>query len=66
MTRSLIEEKTETLIKQLFPEECKKNKDFRGIVMSPEKNNILEFNQCMKSNKMPYIIYADIALLIKN
>ena len=31
--------------------------------MPPEKNNILEFNQ---SNKMPYIIYADIALLIKN
>ena len=34
--------------------------------MPPEKNNILEFNQCMKSNKMPYIIYADIVLLIKN
>ena len=34
--------------------------------MPPEKNNILEFNQCMKPNKMPYIIYADIALLIKN
>ena len=37
-----------------------KNKDFCGIVMPSEKDNILEFNQYMKSDKMPYIIYADI------
>ena len=42
-----------------------KNKDFFGIVMSSEKDNILEFNQYMKSDKMPYIIYADIESLIK-
>ena len=29
------------------------------------KNNILEFNQYVKSDKMPYIIYSDIESLIK-
>ena len=33
--------------------------------MSSEKHKILEFNQCMKSDKMPYIIYSDIESLIK-
>ena len=33
--------------------------------MPLENNNILEFNQNMKSDKMPYIIYADIESLIK-
>ena len=33
--------------------------------MLSEKDNILEFNQYMKSDKMLYIIYADIASLIK-
>ena len=33
--------------------------------MPSEKDNILEFNQCMKSDKMPYNIYADIESLIK-
>ena len=42
-----------------------KNKDFYGIVMPSEKDNILEFNQDMKSDKIPYIIYADIESLIK-
>ena len=35
------------------------------IVTPLEKNNILEVNQYMKSDKMPYIIYADIESLIK-
>ena len=30
--------------------------------MPSEKEIILEFNQCMKSDKMSYIIYADIDL----
>ena len=30
-----------------------KNKDFSGIVMSSEKDNIVEFNQYMKSDKLP-------------
>ena len=33
--------------------------------MPSEKDNILEFNQYMKSEKMLYIIYADIESLIK-
>ena len=33
--------------------------------MPSEKENILEFNQYMKSDKMPYVIYADIDSLIK-
>ena len=33
--------------------------------MPSEKNNILEFNQYMKPDKMPYIIYADIESLIR-
>ena len=33
--------------------------------MPSEKDNILEFNQYMKLDKMPYIIYADLEFLIK-
>ena len=36
-------------------ESVSKNKDFCGILMSSEKGNILEFNQYMSSDKMPYI-----------
>ena len=32
--------------------------------MSSEKDNILKFNQYMKSDKMPYIIHADLESLI--
>ena len=32
---------------------------FCGIVISSEKINILDFNHYMKSDKMPFIIYAD-------
>ena len=42
-----------------------KNKDFCGIVMPPQKDNLLQFNQYVKSDKMPYIIYADVESLIK-
>ena len=34
--------------------------------MPSEKNNILVFNQYMKSDKLLYIIYIDIESLIKN
>ena len=33
--------------------------------MSSEKNNILQFNQYMKLDKMPYIISANTESLIK-
>ena len=42
-----------------------KNKDFCGVEMPSEENNILRFNQHMKSDKMAYIIYADLESLIK-
>ena len=48
-----------------YHEKICKNKDFCGIVMPSEKNKILEFNQYMKSDKMPYIIYAGMESLIK-
>ena len=41
-----------------------KNKDLSGIVVPSEKDNILEMNQYINSDKMPYIIYADIESLI--
>ena len=41
-----------------------KNKDFFGSAMPSEKDHILELNQYLKSEKMPYIIYADIKSLI--
>lgn len=34
-------------------------RDFCGIVIRSKKDNILEFNQHVNSNKMPYMIYAD-------
>ena len=43
----------------------KKQKDFSVIAMPSEKNNILEFNQYMKSDKMSCIIYPHIESLIK-
>ena len=35
------------------------------MLMPSENNDILGFNQYMKSDKMPYITYADIESLIK-
>ena len=55
--------KTENKLKSR--EKVCKNKDFCGTTMPSEKDNILEFNQYMKSDKMLYIIYADIKSLIK-
>ena len=42
-----------------------KNTDFCGIVMPSEKDKILELNQYMKPDKMPYIFYGDMESLIK-
>ena len=49
----------------LMKKYVKKKKDFYGIPIPSENDNILEFNQYMKSDKMPYIIYSDIESLIK-
>ena len=34
--------------------------------MPSKKDNSLKFNQYMKSDKIPYIFYADLGSLIKN
>ena len=41
------------------------NKDFCNVVMSSEGTKILEFNQYKKSDKVPFIIYADIESIIQ-
>ena len=46
-------------------EKVYKYKEFCRIAVPSGKDNILEFNQYIKSDKMPYIIYADIESLIK-
>ena len=43
-----------------------KNKEFCRIIMPSENNNLLEFNQYLKSDKMPYIIYIEMESLTKN
>ena len=40
------------------------NKDFCGTVMPSKKDKMVEFSQYIKSDKMPYSIYADIESLI--
>ena len=42
-----------------------KNKHLCGIAIASEKDYILELNQYVKSDKMPYMIYADMESLIK-
>ena len=42
-----------------------KKKRFLWNCNAIKEDNILEFNQYMKSDNMPYIIYADIESLIK-
>ena len=44
-------------------EKVSTNKNLCGIAMPWEKDNILEFNQYMKSDEMPYNNYADIESL---
>ena len=41
-------------------------KTFCNVIMSSEDTKILEFNQYKKSDKAPFIIYADIECVIEN
>ena len=41
------------------------NKDFCNIIMSFEDTKILGFNQYEKSDKAPFIIYADLECLME-
>ena len=36
------------------------NNDFCDVVMPSEDTKTLEFNQCQKSDKAPFITYADL------
>ena len=41
------------------------NKDFCNVIMPSKDNKILEFNQNKKSDKAPFIIYADLECIIE-
>ena len=41
----------------------RENKDFCNIIMLTEDTRILEFNQYLKSDKAPFIIYTDLEWL---
>ena len=41
------------------------NKDFCNVIVSSEGTKILEFNQNQKSDKAPFIIYADLECIIE-
>ena len=41
------------------------NKDFCNVIMPSEDTKILEFNQYQKSDKAPFIIYADLERVIE-
>ena len=43
----------------------RENKDFCNIIMPSEDTKILEFNQYQKSDKAPFIIYADLECIIE-
>ena len=42
-----------------------KGKDFCAMVMPCQKNDMVQFDQYMKSDNVPYIIYADLKFLTK-
>ena len=41
------------------------NKIFCNIIMPSEDTKILELNQCQKSGKVPFIIYADLECIME-
>ena len=41
------------------------NKDFCNVVMPSEDTKMLQFNQYKKSDKAPFIIYADLECIIE-
>ena len=51
--------------KRESPKNVCEDKDFCNVVMTSEDTEILEFNRYQKSDKAPFIIYADLACLIE-
>ena len=43
----------------------RKNKDFCNVIMPTEDTEILEINKYQKSDKAPFIIYADLECIAK-
>ena len=43
----------------------RENKVFSYVIMPYKKNKILEFNQYQKSDKAPFIFYADLEYVIE-
>ena len=41
------------------------NKDFCNVIMPSEDTKILKFNQYLKSDKVPFIIHADLECIIE-
>ena len=41
------------------------NKDFCNVFMPSEYTKILDFKQCQKSDKGPFIIYVDLECIIR-
>ena len=41
------------------------NKDFHNVIISSKDTKILEFNQHQKSDKAPFIIYANLECIIE-
>ena len=41
------------------------NRDFSNVIMLSEDTRILEFNQYQKSDKAPFIIFADLECIIE-
>ena len=51
--------------KREFHKKICENKDFSNVVTHFEDTKILEFNQYLKSDKVPFVIYADLKCLIE-
>ena len=49
---------------ELHKKVCK-NKDSCNVIMPSEDTNILEFNQYQRSDKAPFIIYANLKCIIE-
>ena len=58
---TLLQQKTKN---KLHKRVCEK-KDFCNIIMSFKNTKILEFNQYQKSDKAPFIIFADLDCIIE-
>ena len=50
---------------ELYKKVCE-NKDFSNVIIPSEDTKILEFSQYQKSDKAPFVSYADLECIIEN